>query len=685
MNEHSRKALPEPAQGGTAGVVAPDASALDARIRGLLSDRGAARSSPLAAALGAPLRTVQDRLGRLARQGDVTQPKRGTWELTAAGRRAALTAQVPALAPLDLPGVLAALPPWHAAMVRLALGAAVARRALAAQYPSNWLSLIAIGRTKTGKTLIGWIVCWLLGLDPVAQVRLLSFETAGSVGIRRSQRRGGAFGGELAAMLRQPFALFDELDKAPPEVRRSVGAVLLGQSAIEVEGTRLEVLATPMVTLNDDRGRALLSEAHLRRAVVLNTRAPAVRAATRVLDDVAHHLERAVICPVAPDLAPPAASLPERARQLLRAVLVGCLTDLGFERVDVEPLARTALGYWALDVDAGPELAAARVALDYLLCTSTCEGELRDDWDRRFAAAAGSRTDDAQLRGALAAVSGQHDAARVARQAELAQDADAQLALAARRAELLAIIDAAVRGAPRALAASERPLVAAAKAKASILSDWTRRAASLEDLVALAPRIETEVVAPLRRIAEARDAAAERARQTRAATERQRTEAREQAKQVNRSIARLQRLYRRVRTKPSEDVLAELLRLGCVTERSETYVVEIPPSLLERAGDFTRSLWNSVPSAPAAPPAPPNDPYSLGGGFYVALPRSLSATATPEQAKRAPRYADRVRTWYEDAAQRSYAGSELREWPSPVTKAVLQTAAGRYGRRLNER
>ncbi len=683
MNETSRKALPAPAQGDTPRDGA-EASALDARISRFLAEHGASGSAVLAPALGAPLRTVQYRLGRLALQGHVAQPKRGAWELTAAGRRAALTAQVPALAPLDVTAVLAKLPPWHAAMIRLGVGAAITRRALAAEYPGNWPTLIALGRTKTGKTLIGWVVCRILGLDPTAQIRLLSFETAGSVGIRRTQRAGGDFEAKLASLLRAPFVVFDELDKAPAEVRRAVGAVLLGQSVVEVEGTRLEVRATPMVTLNDDRERAqLLSEAHVRRAVVLNTRAPALREATRDLDKAAHELERSAIQALPEDLAPPAAQLPAPARDLLRAVLVASLTELGWERADVEPLARIALGYWSLDPAGGPELAAARVALDYLLCTSTCEGELREDWDARFAATASERVRDGQLRDALEAASRRQGDARAAHRAAREGSRQAELALTARRAELNAVIEGAIRGAPRRVTDDERTVRAAAIAKGRVLKEWVVATASLEELAPVARQIEAEVVAPLHQLVAARATAAEHARREREVEARRRRRQSEENRRIDRYVAQLRRLYQRRRTRPGEDVLGQLLDLGCVVERSEAYVVEIEPSVLERAavavGAAAHALWhgNDLPQQAAFPLG---DPYGLGLRVFLDNP-PVAAARRPADAR--PRRTERrVRMWYEDRVDRTYAAAELCEWAAPAVRRALEARAAACGRRL---
>ncbi len=685
MNEHSRQVAPAPAPGATPGAPDPAADSLDARIGRILADQGPAASGVLASALGAPVRTVQRRLGRLALQGDVTQPKRGVWQLTAVGRRAAIAAAVPALAPLDVSAVLAKLPPWHAAMVRLGVGAAITRRALAAEYPGNWPTLIALGRTKTGKTLIGYVICRILGLDPTAQIRMLSFETAGSVGIRRTQRAGGDFDAKLAALLRAPFVVFDELDKAPAEVRRAVGAVLLGQSVVAVEGARLEVRATPMVTLNDDRERAqLLSEAHLRRAVVLNTRAPALREAIRDLDQAAHELERSAIQALPADLAPPAAQLPAPARDLLRAVLIASLSELGWERADVEPLARIALGYWALDPQGGPELAAARVALDYLLCTATCEGELREDWDARFAAAAASaRLGDGQLRAALAAAATRQDVARAARGAALEGSRQAELALTVRRAELRAAIDGAIRGAPRRVTDDERTVRAAAIAKGRVFREWVGAAASLEELLPIARQIEADVAAPLRELVAARKRATADARREREAEAQRRRWQREESRRIDRYVGQLRRLYQRRRTRPGEDVLGQLLDLGCVVERSEHYVVEIEPSVLERAvvavGAAARAIWHGS-DTPQHAPEPFSDPYGLG--LRVFLDNPPAAAALRPADTRLPRTERRVRTWYEDRAERTSVAAELRAWAAPAVRRALEAAAAVYRRGL---
>ncbi len=82
-------------------------------------------------------------------------------------------------------------------------------------------------------------------------------------------------------------------------------------------------------------------------------------------------------------LRPPAPTLPDELRELLRTELRAGLTDDGWAHSDVEPLARIALGRAAL-ADGPLEQAVIATVYDYLMCADTL-GQARDGYAGRLA------------------------------------------------------------------------------------------------------------------------------------------------------------------------------------------------------------------------------------------------------------------------------------------------------------
>jgi hypothetical protein len=205
------------------------------------------------------------------------------------------------------------------------------------------------------------------------------------------------------------------------------------------------VTTTVILTLNTERDPSrLLPDAAARRSVVLDT--TPLRAATADLDETARRLARATLPPVDPDLVPPTSELPELARRRLREVLRSCLTERGWELVDVEAIARLALGRWAA-APADPGAAVLSVAADYLLVTATRPGLVEPDWLSRLEAIAGGAV------GPIAATLANARARQAAGEQDRASDArtalDASLALAGERERLRDALDHALRSVPR--------------------------------------------------------------------------------------------------------------------------------------------------------------------------------------------------------------------------------------------
>jgi len=307
---------------------------------------GESGSEALAMGLHIPDRTARWRLARLRDAGLIESPTRGTWTLTGAGQRAVLTTTIPE--PTASIVVLDTLPTEHQAVLRLIEDAVIARRALYDVYPSNWPSFYLTGPAKSGKTLVGDLAARRFGLDPVAQRHLLLRETRGSLLGRRGQT-GPAIWQTVPSKVSGPVITIDEFDKASTELREAAFVYLEGASRYQDEGVDLVIQTTAVVTLNDEGDLGLLPDSYLRRGVVIDT--TPLRVATWDIDVVAAVLARVTLPVVSPDLAPPALALPDDARGDLRRLLLECLTERGWELVDLGPVAEsgpsTTVAWWS--------------------------------------------------------------------------------------------------------------------------------------------------------------------------------------------------------------------------------------------------------------------------------------------------------------------------------------------------
>ncbi|MBF6604065.1 MAG: ArsR family transcriptional regulator [Chloroflexi bacterium] len=629
---------------------------IDRNILHLLAT-GERGSAPIADALGESRRTVQDHLAGLRERGLVEQRTRGSWTLTGAGKRAALASSVPeptaSIASLDT------LPAEHRAMLRLIEAAVIARRALRDVYPSNWPAFILLGPTKSGKTLLGTLAARRFGLDPIAACRLLMRETPGSLLGRRVQTGSASWEMTPSPLLSLPLVMFDEFDKASPEQRGAVFAYLEGVSRYQSEDGELDIQATVIVTLNAERDLGLLPDAYLRRSVVLDTAPLAL--VVRDLDLVAAALARVVLPVVSPDLTPPAADLSADARRGLRTLLQNCLTERGWQLVDVEAVSRLVLGRWAtLPTD----LVAAVVstAADYLLVTSTRAGFVVDDWPLVFEQTVGP---------AAAAAAGMLAAARARLAVQAGQQAamagaslGASLELAGTRERLLGMLDDAVRSIPRLadLTAEEPAIRDTAVGKARLLRVTITAARSPAAFATPEALLGPEVITPIRMVVTAREN-----RRREAADAIQRTKERDKAARLAASAAvqadkkrraGIQALCRRSTTRPGEAVLDALVAAGCLTRESEQYEAETFGSQGRR---FFHRLHGTVRATAAA--------LAPAGSGIVAI-------VTPEPV---PVCEPKIRTWYEDRAGHRYRATELLAWGSPAVDAVLGTALAAEG------
>ena len=632
---------------------------------------GETRSESIATALGRPARTVKYRLARLRDAGLVESPSRGNWRPTGAGNRAALAATVPE--PAGWLDALEALPAEHQAALRLIEGTVIARRALGTVHTTNWPGFLLLGPTKTGKTLIGQLAARRFGLQPDDVIRRLGRMTTGRLLGRGVQESAEAWRIVSSPLLGLPLVMLDEFDKAGRALQQASFDYLAGESSYGVECKNQTVRATTVVALNKDPS-TLLPDEVLRRCVVLDM--SGLVAATADLDRTARRLTRAAVPVLDPALAPPAAELPEEGWDDLRRILRTCLTDRGWGLVDVEAISRIVLGYWAQEPDLMK--AVASVAIDYLVVADTRPDLLEADWAIRFEAAAGPS--DGPIAATLAAARARRVAGQDRQATAESATRDASLELAGNRARLLDALDHAVRSAPRGrdLMEGARATIATARGKAHRLHEAIAGARSPDALAVLEPILEPDVLAPLRTVTaalEGRRQAAVQSRQ-RDADARNREVVRKQAErgatQADQRAAKsrhaeLQRLYRRVRTSPGEDVLAGLLAARCLMRRSEQYEEETLVSIITGSiiGRGIRSLLGS-PSPPPEPEPPPNR-WGIGP--------PLRQPSPPVPSGPQPRYVTGTRTWFEDRAGRRYQSGELVAWGSAPVLAVIEAAA----------
>ena len=654
-------------------------AAKDDAILELLSG-GQAGSAVVARRLKLAQRTAQYRLHRLTVRGLVigTEP-RGVYRLTPAGHARSLRRRLPAArTPNAEPDALGQLPVEHQAFLRLLTDAVTARRTLGRLLTSNWPGFILFGPSKTGKTLLGQVLCRRFGFAPAAHIRVLPRETPGSVWGRRVNDQEAGWRFDPAALLARAFVVLDEYDKAPKEVQRAAQAFLQGDSYFKTDEEGAWVTAVPLVVLNTDRGTERLPEPYVRRSVVLNT--TSLLEATKDIDEAARVLLGAKLPRVPTDIAPPERELPEPARALLRTALQAALTDTGWRRVDVESVARLVLGRWAIDTDGGPEHAALGVAADYLLCTSTCDGEVTEDWSSRLDAVATTVPERGAAAG-IAAAGARGQSERERREAERREREAVEAAAAGKREEVLARLKRAIAGAPRSLTADEQTRVAQARGRASYWRTKVQRAESLEELARLEGTVRSEVLDPIEAIARSHAAAASAAARAKEIAAQQKAAEREREKQVKAYVARLQELYRRDDETPDPQVIEELVRLQCLRSESYDYREE---TLASKARHLAQGVKERVARlvAPAAP-TPPPDPIAalFQAPVYPYLGPPSAHGASPEDDRE---YVWKTGTEYVDANGQKYAEFQLRCWSAPAVKAALRAAAERRGHTLTE-
>jgi predicted Zn-ribbon and HTH transcriptional regulator len=257
----------------------------------------------------------------------------------------------------------------HRALFRLLVDAIVARHHLRHIEPSGWPSFVAVGPTKTGKSLLGLGACKLFGLDAARTIRSVPAETERSFWGRRYQTGGGAWEFRPSPVLAYPLLVLDELDKAPESTRRASLKLLQGETRVPAEDEVLvEVAPTALVLSNG--AAAMLPPEYRRRSVVLDT--------TRLVDELAElgpcarrFLDSLPVLDLG-SLRVPRGSLTDAVVDYLAQALRAGLSDTGWRMADERSLGLLVGARFAV-FGLDPVTAVRAVVSDYLDVAETVD------------------------------------------------------------------------------------------------------------------------------------------------------------------------------------------------------------------------------------------------------------------------------------------------------------------------
>lgn len=476
-----------------ASMEGPHTDRLQAAGELLVELGGAAAPGQLGQALELAGSSQASLIGRLEKLGHVERSKKLV-RLTPAGwAKYSPAPSVGAGSVLD--ELLAPWPYPHQAFLELLISAIVARHHLVdrpAAGADEHLGFMALGGTGTGKSAMAKFVCAVFGWDPVQHLAFVDQETEGSIKGRRVGQPG-SFTFEPSPFSGLPFVFFDELDNADEAKRRAVLPYLQGMARVRVEGHVVPWRPTTMVAANPPRRGdryGQLREEYRRRCVVLDAgdayQGDVLGRALRPFYEK-HQPGRPLLS--IDHLVPPAASLPESAREVL-AIVREVLTETGQRRLPLLGLEMAALGRAALlGPDADLRTAAYATMVSYLGTIETLQGEAElrpDGWHLEAEAVRRAVASDAGVEQLAAAVARakQHRANRHAelhrgRQRAVVED----LAVTGRRAALMAELKQLgeqLHG--NRLPHAQRPAAAALRAQLAKLRERAGHQVSLEGL-----------------------------------------------------------------------------------------------------------------------------------------------------------------------------------------------------------
>lgn len=545
----------------------------------LLLDTRPLKGKEIVERMGAPRRTVYHRLKVLKGKGLVHQPRRGLWGLTDKGRAFLLHEGAPVGEYLGLKKVLALMPEGWQALVRLALSAVVAKRHLLGRFETGWPGFIVWGRTGLGKTFVGRMIGRILGLGDV--VKDCRTATEGELLSRRVRLGGGRYAVKRSPYLDIPFLVLDEADKARGEVRRGVFQLLQGDAHILVEGEPVPHRMVPYVTLNLDRGPGEGFAPYLRRCVAvdfdgLGLDHKGVRAAVDRIPKPLPVLD--------PDRLSPPGELPRELRGLIEEVMRNCVGDGAlWDRLPLEIMALGRAPFLGGDL----KRAVLDTCYDRLVALETLK-MTEPDWRTRVLAIYREHFPEMGAKGIAVVPSPKPQ-----------EKKEEELAFLRRKGGLLERVRAAIREATVPEGLSHHPAAQELAGVREELRELLREAEGVRDLGRLS-WFERVVEERVKLVRELKGALREEEEARKRGTTRKREEwalKRARLRELERLIADCRNYYQRKRTRPDEDVLGTLLRLGCLEERKVQWEEEVTPRSEEALPLFLMGTGGSLAAA----------------------------------------------------------------------------------------
>jgi MoxR-like ATPase len=257
--------------------------------------------------------------------------------------------------------------PAHRAFFRLLLDAIAGRHHRRNEEPSGWPSFIAVGPTKSGKSLLAAGACRVFAIDAATTIRSAPAETERSLWGRRHQLPGGAWALRPSPVLARPLLVLDEVDKAPRDVQRSSLKLLQGEARVPGEEDELVEVA-PTVLILANGGVDIVPPEYHRRSIVLDV-APLGKQVTELYRVAQRFLETLPVIDL-DSLEVVQEPLPDGITNELAAALRAGLSEEGWRMADERALAHLVAGRAALT---GLDLRAAALAVvaDYLDVAAT--------------------------------------------------------------------------------------------------------------------------------------------------------------------------------------------------------------------------------------------------------------------------------------------------------------------------
>ena len=264
---------------------------------------------------------------------------------------------------------LAALPTEaQRAFFRLLLDAIIARAHLRGVegFAAGWPSFVAVGPTKTGKSLLVLGAIKVLGIrEPV--VRSAPAETERSLWGRRYQTPKG-WGFQPGRLLSYPLVVLEELDKAPRPLQRSCLKLLQGEVSVPAEDD-VPVGIAPTVVALANADVSFLPDEYRRRSVVLDT-GPLVPDLGQLHSDASQFMSALPAAAFELDDLSVIGALPLQVKERMLRLLEDGLNERGWRMVDERAIGYMVLGRYAL-MGGSIFARADEVVADYLSVAAT--------------------------------------------------------------------------------------------------------------------------------------------------------------------------------------------------------------------------------------------------------------------------------------------------------------------------